>query len=277
MRLTRLAVPAALAAAGLAIATSATGTAAAATTIVTAKPVTLAAAPATSADLFQLVWPKSSAHCPRGAEPLAAGWSGPGAYVGEIDVLTGTTGVWSYELRRSVPAAPSRTAALCIRGAGRVTARTAKATVSCGRDIAVGLPVYYGSPSHGAGGSHPTGISKWRTDAGDHFKAKALCIPRRAFRSVRTAQAAGAVAAGAVTGRVTVTCPARHRAIGWGYRVAAIPGYQPPADVSRTSPYVSASHPAGARAWRVQFTTPDGSRATGRTPVRAYAVCAVPA
>ncbi len=255
------------------------GIATAKTQIVSAKATSLGAATATSTDeLFRFQWPGKNVYCPRNASALAAGWSGPGAYVGTIDLaFASPTGVWNYELRHSTFTAPVRSALLCIRGAGRVTEKTSKTTVNCGRNIAIGLPAYSGSPSHGAGGSYPTGISRWRTQTGDHFSARALCVPRKAFRSVRTVQKAGALAAGQPSATVTATCPARHRAIGWGYHVDAIPGYTPSPGLARTSPYVSASHPQGTRAWRVQFTTPEGTPATGRTPVRAYAVCGVPA
>mgnify|MGYP001374698175 CR=1 FL=1 len=277
MRRSHLGVGLAVAIAG---ALAVSGVASAKTQVVSAKAVTLAAATAESTDdLFRLEWPSTSAYCPRNAAALAAGWSGAGAYVGEIDTaFTSPTGVWNYELRRNTFTGPTKTTLLCIRGAGRVTERSAaKGTVSCGRNIAVGLPVYYGSASHRAGGSFPVGISRWKTDTGDHFSAKALCVPRRAFGAVRTVNKAGALPAGRVSASVTVTCPARHRAIGWGYNVAAIPGYTPSQGIRRTVPYVSASHPSGQRAWRVQFTTPEGTPATGATPVRAYAVCGVPA
>src|SRR5690606_19018250 len=144
----------------------------------------------------------------------AAGWSGGGAYVGELDATSASpTGIWSYELRRSSFAGSSRAVGLCLRGAGRVTARTAaRGTVSCGRNIAIGLPVYFGSPNHTAGGSFPVGVNRWRTATGDHFPAKALCVPRAAFGAVRSVQRAGALPAGRAT--ASVTCPARHRAIG---------------------------------------------------------------
>ena len=277
MRLSRVGAGVALAVAGV-VATS--GVASAKTQVVSAKAVTLAAATATSTDdLFRFEWPPKSVYCPRNAAALAAGWSGAGAYVGEADVaFASPTGVWNYELRRSTFTGASRTALLCIRGAGRVTHKTAaRGTVSCGRNIAIGLPVYFGSPNHRAGGSFPVGVSRWKTDTGDHFAAKALCVPRKAFGAVRSVKKAGALPAGRVSAKVTVTCPARHRAIGWGYNVNEIPGYTPSRGVDRTVPYVSASHPVGARKWRVQFTTPEGTPATGRTPVRAYAVCGVPA
>lgn len=273
----KLAVGVILAAAGT---LAMSGVATAKTQIVKAKPVTIPAAAATSTDdLFRLDSSAITAYCPNNAAALTAGWSGAGAYVGEIDTaFASPRGVWNYDLRRSTFTRAVKTQLLCIRGAGRVIEKSAaRGTVSCGRNIAVGLPVYFGSPSHGAGGSFPAGISRWRTNAGDHFPAKALCVPRRAFKSVRTAQKAGVLAAGRTNATVTVTCPRRHRAIGWGYRVADIPGYAPSQGVRRTSPYVSASYPSGARAWRVQFTTPEGTPATGRTSVRAHAVCAVPA
>lgn len=259
---------------------AASGVASAKTQVVSAKPVTFAAAPATSTDdLFRFEWPGTTVSCPRNAAALTAGWSGGGAYVGTLDVVSASpTGIWDYELRRSTFTGRAKSSVLCIRGAGKVTEKTrASGTVSCGRNIAVGLPAFYGSPSHGAGGSFPAGIGRWTTAAGDHFQTKTLCIPRRAFGAVRTVKRAGVLPAGRPTASVTVTCPARHRAIGWGYHVAEIPGYAPSTGVRRTAPYVSASNPVGTRAWRVQFTTPEGTPATGATPVRAYAVCGVPA
>lgn len=267
----------ALAAAGALIVS---GSASAKTQIVAAKPVTLAAATAGSTDdLFRFEWPSKAVYCPRNAAALTAGWSGGGAYVGTLDVtFASPNGIWDYELRRSTFTGPIRTAVLCIRGAGKVTEKSApKGTVSCGRNIAVGLPANAGSPTHKAGGSFPLSISRWQTNTGDQFGAKTLCIPRKAFGSVRTAQKVGTLPQGRPSAAVTVTCPARHRVIGWGYHVAEIPGYTPSPGLGRTSPYVSAAHPVGTRAWRVQFTTPEGTPATGRTAVRAHAVCGVPA
>lgn len=249
------------------------------TTIVNAVPGVFTSVQADGDNLFQFVEPAPRApRCPRNASALTAGWAGSGAFIGEIDIIQASPiGIWDYELRRSNFAGRNRVLGLCVRGTRTIAKQVSGTTISCGRNIAIGLPLYTGSPfQEGAAGSYPLGINRWRTTIEDRG-AKTLCVPRRAFRSVRTVKKTGIIRKGRVSARVAATCPARHRAIGWGYQFAPVPGFTPPRFDPRNVPFISASFPLGARRWVLQFTTPTGERATGNTRVITHAVCGVPA
>ena len=260
------------------------------TVIVNARPVPFTVTPVTAlGDFYNLgrdtvgsIW------CPAKSTPLSSGWSGPGAFIGGLDLnLDSDGGYWRPRARNATFAGRNRLVALCARGAitARLVEKPSQTTISCGRNIALGLPLVVGSPYvNEDSGAWPVSATRWRsaiTDQEGSIAATSVnCVTRAAFTSVRVVKKTGAIAKGATRAKVVVTCPARHRAIGWGYQVTKVRDFTPPAtsiygSVS-TVPFVSASHPVGANKWAVQFTSPYGAPTTANTAVTAYATCAVP-
>ena len=229
---------------------------------------------------------EASARCPKGAVPLTFGWSGQGAYL-DYALLRPEWGMWTASMRQgNFGGKRNRAIAVCARGAVKTRLKTFKKSgvISCGRDIALGLPIYYGLNDGGKGltGTYPVAANRWRVMTTREFRGLTalpvvLCVTRQAFTSVRVVRKAGVIAPGRVNGTVTVTCPPRHRAIGWSAVARDVPGFTPSVGESSTQPFISATHPVGARKWTVRFTTPEAKPATGPTPVTVYATCAVPA
>lgn len=224
--------------------------------------------------------PEDAARCPSGTVPLSLGWSGSPALVTSVAPGSVTPGAgWTASPRIGDTAARARLVGLCARGLRVSSRESAQPVVTCPGGVALGLAAYTGSyVRNGTSESYPVSINRWQTNMGDEspWKTRAICAPRRAFASVKLAQKSGRIAAGRTTTTLTVACPVRHRALTWGFRTTAIPGYVPTSLTTTDVPYVTGARPVGKNRWAVRFSTPDGRPAAGATPVSAHTVCAVP-
>lgn len=258
---------------------AAAASASAAVTLVTAKPVAFKAPVSTTGAWYEMQWPSVQVYCPRNAAPLAAGWTGP-AYISPISVAVSGTknGAFNADVRLSALNSGGRATALCARGLKSVTKkRSSGTTVSCGRNIALGLPLTNGTPRQAtAAVSKPLGVSRWTTTIEDGW-TEAICVSRASFTKVRTVSKAGTLAAGQASTSVTATCPSGYRALAWGYELPVLAGYEPPRDINRHTPFVSGAALKGTRAWTVSFTTPEATPAGAPARVVTHAVCGIPA
>jgi len=231
-------------------------------------------------DLFD-VYEDGFVNCGEGRTPLAPAWSGAPVLVSSADPDLGTFGTYSIDIRRPRSSGRVRPAAICAKGPVRATTKhKASGTVSCGKKLAIGVPVSSSSPfAESPVESRPVGRNRWKNTDADSMTS-AICVSRRAFRRVQTLKRSKSFKLGQASAAVKVKCRGPRRPIGWGYALPLMAQNEaifPGITNKRSVPFVSASTPAGKKAWKVVFRTADELGAKTAAKVTAYVTCAKPA
>lgn len=152
---------------------------------------------------------------PGRAEAAAPAHPQTGTHQQTQRVQTGSRAFFRLDVRASMIAGATRGVARRAGGVAPVAVeRSASGTVSCGRNIALGLaPTSSGPFQAAAGASAPLGINRWRTTL-DGSDAQAICVKRSAFGAVKIVKRSSSFRAGRAAATVATACPRRHTAIG---------------------------------------------------------------
>lgn len=264
----------------LAVGTLAASASAAVTVKTVRGPVVDLRAPTSTVDVYD-VHERASAFCGKGGTPLTAGWTDAGAPVSSVrSLLNSINSYVEVNVRRPMAAGRIRAYAVCAKGPVKAKIKSADgATVSCGRKLAIGVPLTSTWPYHEQ--AHEAKLldkSRWTTSV-PYSDATATCVASSAFGKRKAVRRSTKFVVGRQTASVKATCAGERRPIGWGFAAPVLIGNAwDSADTSSriTVPFVSAATPAGKRGWKLTFRTPDGKGATTPAQVTLHLTCAVP-
>lgn len=220
--------------------------------------------------------------CPRKATPLMVGFSGVRAPVATIYannlVSSRQLGI---AIRRAAETSTFRSTALCATGVRVQVRESATKSVSCSaQQLAIGVPIDSGAYQTEPFSSKPDGPRGWRVVGGGAYaRAKAICVPASAFRSVTVVSKQATFATGSETTTVAAQCSGGRRPISWGYDAGVLEGNRwgaPGSSIAVNVPFVVASQARGRTGWALTFATPDGRPAASTAPIGVTVTCAIP-
>lgn len=236
-------------------------------------------APSSTVDVYD-VGEDATGFCKGGGFPIAAGWTGTTTIVSAIAYRTGDNPYFSLDLRRPMTAGTFAATSLCAKGKGLgATVKTGSGqTVSCGKKLAIGIPIatswpYEESPVV----AEPNGPKAWKY-VQTRGTPSAVCVNASAFSKVKVVKKKASFAIGSNVAAFSTTCPGGRRAIGWGYTAGVMEQnvWKSADTTSKVAvPFVSASVPNGT-GWRITFSTPDQQPAKTAGAVSLNVTCAVP-
>lgn len=220
--------------------------------------------------------------CPRAAMPLMVGFEGVQAPVRTIYsnnlVSSRTLGI---AISRPAITSTFRSTALCATGVRVQVRESSTKSVSCSAtQIAIGVPIDGGGYQTAPVSSKPDGLRGWRVVGGGMYaRAKAICVPSSAFRSVAVVSKPAPFAAGAETTTVAAQCRGGRRPVSWGYEAGVLEANRwgaAGASAAVSVPFIVASKAQGRSGWALTFATPDGRPAVGTTSIGISVTCAIP-